>query len=198
MSQTGSEPDSSQTPGSMEQITAKVSRSQAGALGSRDNPVWAQGSSDPSLGELLMTCRRVPVLAHKFRETPGKQPSWFSPLRTQLCFLSPREGLGVGPEVNAMILSSSMASCLLSGVTVPHVLAIQSGHPKWSQPQQIHTSGEAGSPAWTWNVARAHLYPLLGQKVGGGVEHVGRMCGIVVGVRRMVIGFNNLEPGFQC
>lgn len=43
----------------------------------------------------------------------------------------------------------------------------------------------------------AHLYPLFAQEVGSGVKHVSRVCRVVVGVGRVVIGFNNLQPRSQ-
>lgn len=43
----------------------------------------------------------------------------------------------------------------------------------------------------------AYLYFVSGKEVGSGMEHIRRMCGIVVGVRRMIIGFNNLKPRSQ-
>ena len=39
--------------------------------------------------------------------------------------------------------------------------------------------------------------PLLAEEVGGGVQHVGRVAGVVVGVGGVVVGLDHLEPGAQ-
>ena len=38
----------------------------------------------------------------------------------------------------------------------------------------------------------AHLDPLFAEKVGSGMQHISRVCGVVVGVGSVIIGFDHL------
>ena len=43
----------------------------------------------------------------------------------------------------------------------------------------------------------AYLDPVLAEEVRSGVQHVGRVAGVVVGVGGVVVGLDHLEPGAQ-
>ena len=43
----------------------------------------------------------------------------------------------------------------------------------------------------------AYLDPVLAEEVCSGVQHIGRVAGVVVGVGGVVVGLDHLEPGAQ-
>lgn len=39
-----------------------------------------------------------------------------------------------------------------------------------------------------------YFYPFFRKEIGCGVQDISRVCGVVIGVRRVIIGFNDLQP----
>lgn len=44
-------------------------------------------------------------------------------------------------------------------------------------------------------VSKSYLYSFLSKEESGGMQDVGSMGGVVVGIGRVVVGFDHLEPG---
>lgn len=44
-------------------------------------------------------------------------------------------------------------------------------------------------------ISKVYLHSFLPQEEGGGMQDVGSMGGVVVGIGGVVVGFDHLEPG---